>query len=156
MTEMTFLLDVNILLILHDPLHQHYKLVNRWFRQPQNRPFATCPITQSGMMRLLLQGVPGFNPFDMQEAREVLNRFVHLPGHVFWPDIPAWLDSTQSVFTRMHGHRQTTDAYLLGLAIHNKGKLATLDRGILHLAGKEFAAHVEIIEPPATFHSRSR
>jgi predicted nucleic acid-binding protein len=28
------------------------------------------------------------------------------------------------------GHRQITDAYLVALAIRNKGKLATLDRGI--------------------------
>jgi hypothetical protein len=32
------------------------------------------------------------------------------------------------------------------LAIHNKGRLATLDSGICHLAGREFAADVEIIE----------
>jgi predicted nucleic acid-binding protein len=46
----------------------------------------------------------------------------------------------------MQGHRQTTDAYLLGLAIRNKGKLATLDRGIRHLAGNEFSANLELIE----------
>jgi predicted nucleic acid-binding protein len=81
----------------------------------------------------------------MLEARDALQHFVRQPGHVFWPDMPDYLDSTQSLFARMQGHRQTTDGYLLGLAIHNNGKLATLDRGILHLAGKEFAAHVEIL-----------
>jgi uncharacterized protein len=45
----------------------------------------------------------------------------------------------------LQGHRQITDAYLLGLAIHNRGKLATLDRGILQLAGSDFAGHVELI-----------
>jgi predicted nucleic acid-binding protein len=34
------------------------------------------------------------------------------------------------------GHRQITDAYLVALAIHNKGKLATLDRGIQQWAPK--------------------
>ena len=131
---MTCLLDVNILLILHDPLHQHYKLVSGWFAKPSGRPFATCPITQSGMMRLLLQGI-------------ALRNFDQLPGHVYWPDDPSYLDATKILFERMQGHRQITDAYLLGLAIHNKGKLATLDRGIRHLAGREFAACVEIIEP---------
>jgi predicted nucleic acid-binding protein len=28
------------------------------------------------------------------------------------------------------GHQQITDAYLLALAIHHRGKLATLDQGI--------------------------
>jgi toxin-antitoxin system PIN domain toxin len=142
---MTFLLDVNILLILHDPHHQHYKLVSRWFTQPASKSFATCPITEAGMVRLLLQGVTGFDPFDMQEARDALLHFTQRPNHVYWPDDPSYLDATKALFARMQGHRQTTDAYLLGLAIHRKGKLATLDRGIAHLAGREFAANVEII-----------
>jgi toxin-antitoxin system PIN domain toxin len=144
---MTFLLDVNILLVLHDPLHPHYKLVSRWFAHRAGKSFATCPITQSGFMRLLTRGIPGLGPFEMPEARDALEQVIQQPGHVFWPDTPAYLDSTKSIFARMQGHRQTTDAYLLGLAIHNHGKLATLDRGIRQLAGNEFTANVEIIEP---------
>lgn len=34
---------------------------------------------------------------------------------------------------RITGHQQVTDAYLLGLAIHKKGRLATLDRALLSL-----------------------
>jgi toxin-antitoxin system PIN domain toxin len=142
---MTLLLDVNLLFVLHQPLHPDYRLVDRWFLRRADKHFATCPITQSGLMRLLLRGVAGLDPFKMLEARDALQHFVRQPGHVFWPDMPDYLDSTQSLFARMQGHRQTTDGYLLGLAIHNNGKLATLDRGILHLAGKEFAAHVEIL-----------
>jgi predicted nucleic acid-binding protein len=82
----------------------------------------------------------------MQDAREALQRLVQLPNHVYWPDAPSYLEAASALFARMQGHRQTTDAYLLGLAIHNKGKLATLDRGIAHLAGREFAANLEIIE----------
>jgi len=36
---------------------------------------------------------------------------------------------------RIIGHRQISDAYLLGLAVHNKGKLLALDRGMRSLAG---------------------
>jgi predicted nucleic acid-binding protein len=36
---------------------------------------------------------------------------------------------------RLVGHQQVTDAYLLGLAIHRGGMLATLDRGIEALSG---------------------
>jgi hypothetical protein len=143
---MTALLDVNLLLILHDPLHPHYQQVSRWFARRAGEPFATCPITESALVRLLARGVPGVAPYRMQEARAALENFVQLPGHVYWPDTPAYLDATSTLFARMQGHRQTTDAYLLGLAIHNQGKLATLDRGIAYLAGREFAANVEIIE----------
>jgi hypothetical protein len=148
---MTVLLDVNLLFVLHQPLHPDYKLASQWFLRNQGKPFASCPMTQSGLMRLLLQGIGGLTPFDMQEACDALQHFIEQPGHVFWPDTPAYLDSAKTLLPRMQGHRQITDAYLLGLAIHNKGKLATLDRGILHLAGKEFAANVEVIEASATF-----
>ena len=153
---MTVLRDVNILLILHDPHHQDYKLVWQWFSHPKQRPFATCPTTQSGMMRLLLQGVAGAAPFTTQEARNALLRLVQRPGHVYWPDTPAYLEATESLFKRMQGHRQTTDSYLLGLAIHNKGRLATMDRGILHLAGNEFAANVDFIDPVAAIRARQK
>jgi len=142
---MTVLLDVNVLLILHDTRHPHYMTVSQWFAGPSSRPFATCPITQTGLVRLLTSGVPGLAPLRIQEARDALQRLVQQPGHVFWPDVPDWLDATQSLFPRMQGHRQTTDLYLLGLTIHNKGKLATVDRGIRHLAGPEFSHLVELI-----------
>lgn len=97
-------------------------------------------------MRLLTRGMPGLAPFDIQEARDALKHLVQLPGHVFWPDSPSYLDCSGSLFDRMQGHRQITDSYLLGLANYNKGKLATLDRGIRHLAGKGFYEFVEVIE----------
>ena len=92
----------------------------------------------------------------MPEARRALEHLIQQPGHIFWPDSPAYLDSTKSLFARMQGHRQTTDAYLLGLAIHNHGKLATLDRGIRQLAGNEFAANLELIEQNAPFRASVR
>lgn len=143
---MTFLLDVNILLVLHDPVHRHYKGAYRWFASRGSKSFATCPLTQSSLIRVLTRGIPGVGPFEMPEARNALERIVQLPGHVFWPDTPAYLDCTNAIFVRMQGHRQTTDAYLLGLAVHNRGKLATLDYGIRHLAGNEFASSLEVIE----------
>jgi len=144
---MTFLLDVNVLLVLHAPLHPHYKLASRWFARRAVNNFATCPITQSGLFRLLTLGLPGLGPYDRSEARDALSRLVQRPGHIFWPDNLPWLECTKPLFDRLQGHRQTTDAYLLGLAIHKKCKLATADRGILHLAGKQFAANIELIEP---------
>ena len=42
----------------------------------------------------------------------------------------------------MAGHQQISDAYLVALAIHNRGKLATLDKGIAQFAP---AGAVEVI-----------
>jgi predicted nucleic acid-binding protein len=39
----------------------------------------------------------------------------------------------------INGHQQVTDAYLLGLAIKEKGVLVTFDKGIQYMAGAEFS-----------------
>jgi hypothetical protein len=46
---------------------------------------------------------------------------------------------------RLAGHQQVTDAYLLGLAVHKKGKLATMDRAILALL-PEKSRDLEFVE----------
>jgi predicted nucleic acid-binding protein len=59
----------------------------------------------------------------------VVEANVNLPGHEFWPaNLP--LSQALKQIGAITGHRQVTDAYLLGLALKHGGKLATLDRGI--------------------------
>jgi uncharacterized protein len=55
-------------------------------------------------------------------------------------------EAVQPFQERLFGHRQVTDAYLLGLAIKNKGRLVTLDRGIEVLAGEGHGQHVTVLE----------
>lgn len=143
---MTFLLDVNILLTVHVPRHPNYAVVSGWFRRHASEQFATCPITQAGLARLLMQGLPGLVPYTGSEARIALQALGAHPRHVFWPDAQPYLDVADPLFKRIQGFRQITDAYLLGLAIRNNGRLATLDSGIRQLAGTEFAGHVELIQ----------
>jgi hypothetical protein len=50
--------------------------------------------------------------------------------HYFWPDSISLTDSTMFDLAVLTGSRQTTDAYLAGLAFRNGGRLATLDGGI--------------------------
>lgn len=144
---MTFLLDVNVLFVLHQPRHSSYKLAEKWFRsRPQrNFSFATCPITQAGMMRLLVQGLQGLTAFSMEEAQAALKNLTNHRTHVYWPDAPAYLEAVGDLSRRMQGHRQITDAYLLGLAKHYDGRLATLDKAIVSLAGPELKDFVELI-----------
>lgn len=66
----------------------------------------------------------------------LLSRIVALPEHQFWPDnLP--LGAAITAGQLLVGHRQITDAYLVGLARKNGGRLATLDRGVRILAPKE-------------------
>jgi hypothetical protein len=52
--------------------------------------------------------------------------------------------SDKPFFNRLHGHKQVTDAYLLGHAVLDGLVLATFDGGILHLAG-EHSQHVHVL-----------
>jgi predicted nucleic acid-binding protein len=83
-----------------------------------------------------------------REALEVLKKIVSVPGHHFWPDTVAPTDAKAVTSAAFVGHRQVTDAYLLSLAQHHKGKLATFDNGIAELiqANKERHQHITVIE----------
>ena len=142
---MIYLLDVNVLYVFHQPRHADFQRVSRWLERHSPLSFATCPMTQAGMLRLLMQRNQGFDRYEMHEAREALRSLVDRRGQEYWPDEPSNLDAASSLFKRMQGHRQITDAYLLGLAKHHGGKLATLDQAIPSLAGPELAESVELI-----------
>jgi uncharacterized protein len=141
---MTYLLDVNLLYALHFSQHIHYATAQSWYVKQNRDTLATCSITQCGLLRLLMIGVVG-QTLEIEEARKVLNRFTQKSNHLYWADSPQVLALTQPIAHRLQGHRQITDAYLLGLAAHNKAKLATMDKGIIHLAGKEFSEFVEYL-----------
>ncbi len=55
------------------------------------------------------------------------------------------MEAVEGFQERLFGHRQVTDAYLLGMAIRNKGHLITLDRAIEAMAGKDLAQYVVVL-----------
>lgn len=122
------LLDANVLVALADAAHVHHAEAVRWFAS-SSAPFATCPITQGALLRVLLrlQTVP-----DAATAARVLAGFTAHPRHRFWADS---LDCTTLAWKGVLGHRQVTDAYLAALARNHGGKLATFDRGLAALHG---------------------
>jgi hypothetical protein len=88
---------------------------------------------------------PKGGPIDFTEFKIALSNLATLPGHSYWPMDISYLEATDRFASRMQGPKQVADAFLLGLALHHSGKLATLDRGIAHIAGPEFAHLVEMI-----------
>jgi uncharacterized protein len=142
----TYLLDVNVLVTLHLPASADFKRVDVWFGKLGPSGFATCAITQAGFVRVLTQqSLYTPDPIRLSEARFSLNTFLQNTGHHFWPTDIGYLEATSPFEGRAYGHKQVTDGYLLGLAIRHQGTLATMDRKILHLAGQEYAKHVELI-----------
>ena len=141
----TVLLDVNILLAFAIIGHDHHTKVYRWFKGSGSKAFSTCAMTQSGFIRLISNPSIYKVRVSHESAIASLGNLTSRGEHRFWPMDVDYETAVAPIRKRISNHQQTTDAYLLGLAIHHKGRLATMDRGILHLAGPEFADSVELI-----------
>jgi len=129
-----FLLDANLLIALAWPEHEAHKRAGSWFTRHSRSGWATCPFTQAAFVRILSN--PAFSPkaLSPQNAVAVLAANLKLPGHRFWADSLSVADAFELVGKRVVGHRQITDAYLVALAVHYKGRLATMDESIGSLA----------------------
>ncbi len=121
---MATLLDANVLIALHVADHLHHDAAETWLNHHDER-FATCPITEGSLVRLLIR--EGRSAADATAV--VATTFDH-PHHEFWPnDISYRHVSMAGVI----GHPQVTDAYLAHLARHRRGRLATFDTGLAQL-----------------------
>ncbi len=138
------LLDVNVLIALAYEWHVNHSLVQGWFRQSA-AAWATCPVTESGFVRIACNPGAIRQSVKTVEALRMLSTITVSPGYRFWPADISFAEAVQPFQERLVGHLQVTDAYLLGLAIKNKGRLVTLDSGIEALAGREFAQYVTLL-----------
>jgi toxin-antitoxin system PIN domain toxin len=126
---MRALLDVSCLLALLDEDHSSHSGALLWWQSNRQAGWATCPLTQHGFVRISSQGsYPNRQPLVI--AIEQLKRIMILPDHEFWPDDISIAD--EQIFDRNHilGPNQTTDVYLLALAVKHGGRLVTFDRGV--------------------------
>ena len=127
------LLDVNVLVSLLDSAHVHHDTALTWFRaDAAAEGWATCPLTENGLIRVVSHlSYPNLRLSPACVAESLALFKAGFPGiHRFWPDEISLTDSTMFNLSVLTGSRQTTDAYLAGLAFHNGGRLATLDGGI--------------------------
>jgi hypothetical protein len=123
---MTVLLDANVLIALVVDDHVHHAAAENWFTGMSGN-FATCPVTQGSLMRLLIR-----EDQPAATAQAVLSQTAASPRHEFWPDdIPYTEVRVQGII----GHRQVTDAYLAHLARSRQARLATFDQAMIKLHG---------------------
>jgi hypothetical protein len=122
------LADGNLLVALTVVDHIHHEVALDWFERDEPE-IATCPITEGTLLRFLIR--EGTRAVD---AIAVLDALRAQPWHAFWPDaIPYDAAHLAGVI----GHRQVTDAYLVALARHHGGRVATLDKGLAALHGEQ-------------------
>jgi len=135
------LLDVNALVALAWDSHVHHAAIRAWFRAHRDAGWATCPITESGFVRVSSSPKVLPSPVGVQAAREVLSALRGVGHHSFLvndvslaaPDLP-----------RIAGHRQVTDAQLVTVARRHGTRLLTFDAAVASLAG---AGEVEVLRP---------
>jgi hypothetical protein len=130
---MRTLLDVNVLIALLDDAHVFSRRANEWLDADAAEPrrIATCPIVENGVVRVL--SAPAYSATHRVtpgQVAEGLRAITEAVDHAFWPDDVSVLDEQAIDFTRLHGHRQITDAYLLALAVRHGGALATFDAAV--------------------------
>ncbi len=126
---MRVLFDVNALIAIVDEEHVHHWVVHEWWAANRSAGWATCPLTENGLARIMSQS--GYkNRVTTTFAIDLLAEQIGEADHAFWPDDVSLCDGSRFDPGRILGPHQITDAYLLALAVKNGGRLATLDRSV--------------------------
>lgn len=126
------LLDVNVVIALLDPSHVHHDAAHAWFGEVQGvgGSWATCPIVQNGVVRVLSNPAYVGRRVPVRDAVATVRALTGLPGHEFWPGSISLLDPVRIRAHELAGHQQVTDAFLLALAVEHNGTLVSFDRGL--------------------------
>ncbi len=124
---MRALLDVNALIALLDEEHVHHARILDWLSLAENLPhgFATCAITQLGLIRVM-SGKGYYKPLDPHAAASQLEQITR-KGHRYL-EIPAPCEGT--IRWKNMKSAQSTDATLLATALAHGCRLVTFDAGI--------------------------
>jgi toxin-antitoxin system PIN domain toxin len=124
----TFLLDVDLVIALVDPAHVGHDAAHRWFATTGGGDWATCPLTENGVIRIV--GNPRYpnSVGSPAAAAPIVARLREHPGHSFWADDISLVASDLVSPGEIGTSAQVTDTYLLALAAAHSGTLATFDR----------------------------
>jgi uncharacterized protein len=104
-----FLLDVNVLIALVDPAHIQHEQAHAWFGRTGKKAFATCPMTENGLLRILGHAKYPNSPGTPGVVAESLAAIRRLPGHRFWGDTISIIDSEHVDASRLSHHGRVTN-----------------------------------------------
>jgi hypothetical protein len=144
-TKRKYLLDLNTLIALAEPDHEFHKPAGKWFQAEGKGNWGVCPLTEAGFIRITTH--PNYRPASrtVQQAAAILASFAEHPGYHYWPIVDSWATLTAPFAARIFGHQQVTDAYLLGLAVKERGVLVTFDSGFGVLSGTEYSRNLRVL-----------
>jgi toxin-antitoxin system PIN domain toxin len=102
----------------------------RWFADSPDRPWATCPITEAGFVRVSSNPKAIGSALPVAEARAALAGLRAGGGHRF---LANDVSMTDRLVPPVAGHRQVTDALLLGVSRRHGVPLVTFDAALARL-----------------------
>jgi hypothetical protein len=145
---MRALLDVNVIIALLDSGHVMHRAASLWLAQHQEHGWATTPITENGVVRIMSQ--PAYpNQRPAAQVAERLAEACQHASHQFWPEAVSLLEPGPIAWQRLLGPRQITDCYLLALAVAQGGRLVSFDQRItVDLVRGARDQHFSLIEMP--------
>lgn len=137
-----FLLDVNVLLALSLPRHQHHGAASRWFAEDVD--WATTPTTETAYLRLMTN--PKVVGYDIPgaEVLDALTRMRAVRGHRFLSDDSS-LNEPQIDTDWLGGSKQVTDFHLLNLAAVNDLQMATFDASLARAVAPADRRHLFVL-----------
>ncbi|GAA4888039.1 type II toxin-antitoxin system VapC family toxin [Tessaracoccus lubricantis] len=136
------LFDVNALLALVLTTHQHHRAAHA-FLGPLSA-WATTPVTESGLARLLLNpAITGTRSGGIP----VLSAIAGLADDPRWRFLPddTRLSETTLTTNVLMGHKQVTDLHLANVAARHGARLCTFDASLLQWLAPADRQHVELI-----------
>jgi toxin-antitoxin system PIN domain toxin len=142
---LTFLLDVNVLIALIDAAHVGHEPAHRWFETEGHRAWATCPLTENGVIRIVSHPKYPNTPGSPVVVTAIVAKLRRLTGHVFWPNDISLVATEHLYPDQILTSAQVTDSYLLALAVSHGDRLATFDRRLSTKAVKGGKAALHII-----------
>jgi uncharacterized protein len=140
------LLDLNVLIALTDSLHTHFQVAQSWFASSGRSSWGLCPFTEAGFIRVSTNPAIYAGTRTLDQAIAAIQMLKSRPGYFYWPITESWTTLTAPFTSRISGHQQVTDSFLLGLAIKEDGVLVTFDRGLKYLAGAQFRQNLLVLE----------
>jgi uncharacterized protein len=139
MAQPRLLLDVNVWLALFDERHAHHRSANELMTAPELK-IASCPLTENGVFRILSMPSYFLGRLTYPQIRETMQKVCTQVDHQFWPDDLSLRADDAIEWSRITGHNQITDAYLLALAVKHGGSFASFDQKIALSAVKNAQA----------------
>jgi toxin-antitoxin system PIN domain toxin len=125
-----YLLDINVLIALMDPDHTFHQLAHAWWN-PDTRPWASCPITENGLIRIMASTAYSKNTqLSVADVTTLLSVFASNTDHEFWHDDLSFRNQQEFNHESILSSKHLTDSYLLALASKRKATLVTFDQNI--------------------------